>query len=103
LNDIAGRAAYADLFTEIPEHRFRFDTPHPDSRAGTCIFMGDTGYERSCSSVRMMEALVGSGGHPSHVGRGRRERAGVDDRQTYGNPDPRFRRMANEWVSFVVG
>jgi hypothetical protein len=34
LNDIAVPRRYADLFTEIPEHRFRFDTSSSEIRAG---------------------------------------------------------------------
>jgi hypothetical protein len=33
LNDIPVRRRYADLFTEIPEHRFRFDTSSSEIRA----------------------------------------------------------------------
>ncbi len=37
LNDILVPRRYADLFTEIPEHRFRIDTSSSrDSRTGTC-------------------------------------------------------------------
>ena len=34
LNDIPVPRRYADLFTEIPEHRFRFDTSSSEIRAG---------------------------------------------------------------------
>jgi hypothetical protein len=34
LNDIPMPRRYADLFTEIPEHRFRFDTSSSEIRAG---------------------------------------------------------------------
>jgi hypothetical protein len=33
LSDIAVPRRYADLFTEIPEHRFRFDTSSSEIRA----------------------------------------------------------------------
>jgi hypothetical protein len=33
LNDIPVPRRYADLFTEIPEHRFRFDTSSSEIRA----------------------------------------------------------------------
>jgi hypothetical protein len=33
LNDIPVARRYADLFTEIPEHRFRFDTSSSEIRA----------------------------------------------------------------------
>jgi len=33
LNDISVPRRYADLFTEIPEHRFRFDTSSSEVRA----------------------------------------------------------------------
>ena len=36
LNDIPVPRRYADLFTEIPEHRFRSDISSSEIRAGTC-------------------------------------------------------------------
>jgi hypothetical protein len=36
LNDIPVPRRYADIFTEIPEHRFRFDASSSAIRAGTC-------------------------------------------------------------------